>query len=175
MINIDIDLKEISQEYADTLSTVLKIKGYIPSKAVVRTEQHLYQQTKYRRLFFVNSISTEMFENLRALSTYNSRTVNYSRDAAILELRETMVPLTDLLFYYEKYAKMVTTSTDGRSSWLTIASAEESSVEYTSLDVPITGIHVMNTHLRNCNYLPAQSCDEHELLQCDEMGVNSCE
>ena len=102
MINIDIDLNEISQEYADTLSTVLKIKGYIPSKAVVRTKQHLYQQTKYRRLFFVNSISTEMFENLRALSIYNSRTVNYSRDAAILELRETMVPLRQIYYFIMK-------------------------------------------------------------------------
>ena len=175
VINIDIDLKEISQERADELSSLLKFKGYIPSKAVIRTEQRRYQQMKHRRLFIVNSISAEMLEYIRALSAYKSRTVNYSRDAANDELRKNMVPLTDLLFYYEKYAKMVTTSTDERSSWLTILLAEEPSVEYASLDVPITGVQVMKTHLCNCDYLPTQSCDEQELLQCDKLGVNSCE
>ena len=174
MINIDIDLKEISQEHADGLSTIMKIKGYIPSRAVISTEQHLYQQTKYRRLFIVNSISTEMLENLRALSTYNSRTVNYSRDAATDDFRKNIVPLTDQLFYDEKFAKTLTTSVNRRSSWLTI-SAEQPAVEHASLDVPITGIHVTFTHLCNCNYLPTESCDGHELLQCDELGANSCE
>ena len=107
MINIDIDLKEISQEHADGLSTIMKIKRYIPSRAVISTEQHLYQQTKYRRLFIVNSISTEMLENLHALSTYNSRTVNYSRDAATDDFRKNIVPLTDQLFYDEKFEKNI--------------------------------------------------------------------
>ena len=175
MVNIDIDLKEINQERADGLSGVLKLRGYIPSKAVISSEQHLYQQTKYRRLFIVNSISAEMLENLHALSTYNSRTVNYSRGAATDELKKHLIPLTDQLFFDEKYANKVTTSANRRSSWLTVTSAEELSVEYTSLDVPITGVHIMITHLCNCNYLPAHSCDEHEILQCDELGVNSCE
>ena len=166
MINTEIDLKEISQEHADGLSTFFKIKGYIPSKAVISSEQHLYQQMKYRKLYIINSFSAQMLEELHALSTYNSRTVKYSRDAAILELRKSIKPLTDQLFYDEKYANKVTTSADERSSWLTILSAEEPAVKYyASLDVPITGVQVISTHLCNCNYLPTQSCDGYELLQ----------
>ena len=165
MINIDINLKEIRQQRAEGLSAALEIKGYIPSKAVISTEQYLYQQTKYRRLFIVNSISAEMLEKLRALSTFNSRTVNYSRGAAVHELRRNIIPLTDQLIYDEKYPNKFTTSADERSSWLAILSAEEPTEVYTSLNVPITVVKVTVTHLRNCNDLPAQSCDGYELLQ----------
>ena len=161
MINIDIDLKEISQEQADGCSTFFRIKGYIPSKSLIRTEQHLYQQTKYRRLHIINSISTEILENLRALSTYNSRTVNYSSSAADDEWRKHLIPLIVQLFYDEKYSNMVTTPPNEKSSWLAILSSMDSAVEYASMDVPITGIHITATHLRNCNYLPAKSCDGH--------------
>ena len=165
-------MKEISLQRADALSAHLKRYGYTSSKTVISIKQDIYQQMQYRKLFMVNSFSPKMLERLRALSTLNSRTVNYSNVAVDEELHKILVPLEKQLIYNEKYPSKITTSANG---WLARLSAEQPAVEYASLDVPITRVQIIVTYLNNCNYLPTQSCSGYELvLQCDELGVNSC-
>ena len=158
MVNIDIDLKEISEYRAERLSVVLKRKVYTSTETVINTKQGSYLQTQYRRLFVADSMSDAVYERLRSLSTFNSRVANYSRGDAIADLRKRIIPLTAELWYNENHPNKTTTVTSGTSSWLARLLAPQSTAEYTPMEAPITGIQVTITHLRNCKYLPQSSC-----------------
>ena len=158
VVNIDIDLKEISQYRAEKLSAILKRKGYTSSETVITTQQDIYIQTQYKRFFVADSMSDALYERVRSLSTFNSRVANYSKGDAAADLKKTIVPITDELWYNENYPNKTTTVTSGTSSWLARLIAEQPTAEYTPMEVPITGIQVTVTHLRNCKYLPQSSC-----------------
>ena len=112
VVNIDIDLKEISQSRAEKLSTLLRRKGYTSTETVISTQQDIYIQTQYSRLFVTDFTSSKMYEKLRSLSTFNSRVANYSRGDATADLRKTIAPLADELRYYENHPNK---TTNGRS------------------------------------------------------------
>ena len=158
VVNIDIDLKEINQSRAEEISAFLRTKGYTSTDTVISTQQDIYIQTQYKRLFVTDFMSSKMYERLRLLSTYNSRVANYSRGDAIADLRKRIIPLTEELWYNENHPNKTTTVTNGRSSWLARLLVEQSTAEYTLIEVSITGVQVTVTHLLNCKYLPQRSC-----------------
>ena len=141
VVNIDIDLKEISQYRAERLSAALRRKAYTSTETVINNiKQDFYLQTQYIRLFVADFTSSKMYERLRLLSIYNSRVANYSRGDAIADLRKRIIPLTDELWYNDNHPNKTTTATNGRSSWLARLLVEQSTAEYTPIEVPITGV-----------------------------------
>ena len=158
VVNIDIDLKEINQSRAEEISVALRRKGFTSTETVISTQQDIYIQTQYKRLFVADYMSDAIYERLCLLSTYNSRVANYSRGDAIADLKKTIVPLTDELWYNENHPNKTTTATNGMSSWLARLLVKQSTAEYTPIEVPITGVQVTGTHLLNCKYLPQSSC-----------------
>ena len=86
MITINIDLKEISQDRATRLLAMIKSRQYTTSEELVTINQELYLQSIGRRLFIVDSISTEMYERLRSINSIHSRAVNYSRENVVREM-----------------------------------------------------------------------------------------
>jgi len=160
VVNINVDLKEISQYRDNIISASLKRKMFTVSKAVVSVEQDWYLQTRYRRMFDISStISPEMYEQIRSLTTLQSTTKNYSTSAVNAEIRKIMIPLTDQLVYDENHSHKTTTSTDDSSPWLARLLPQQSIIEYSQVDLPVTGIAVTISYLRNCKYL---------LLDCAE-------
>ena len=151
VITIDADLEEISQYRADKISAAVKIKRYIPTETLTSTSQGLYLQTTYKRLFKVDSISTEMYERLRSINTLNARTVNYSREDLSAEMKNTVKPFTDQLFYNENKIDRLL---DSGLPWLARMLTLNSIMEYTPVDVPVTGVAFTLRHLVSCNYLP---------------------
>ena len=147
-------MKEITQDRADRISTAVERKKYTTTEALTNTNQGLYLQTTYKRLFIVDSISTEMYERLRSINTIHSRTVNYSREGVQAEMKNTIKPFTDQLFYNENHPNKIDGLPDTGSLWLARLLAQDSTIAHTPLDVPVTGVLFTLKHLVNCNYLP---------------------
>ena len=158
MVNIDINLKEVSQYRVEMLSAALKRKAYTSSEAVINVKQDYYLQTQYKRLFIVDSMSSKMYERLSFLNTFNSRVENYTKGEANEDLRKRIIPLTDELIHNEYHPNKIIAETNSKSSWLARLLAGQSTAAYTPMEVPINGVQVTITHLRNCKYLPQSSC-----------------
>ena len=129
-------------------------KKFTTTEALVSVNQNLYLQTTHKRLFIVDSISTEMYERLRSINNIHSRTVNYSREDLLDEIKNTGKPFSDQLYYNENHPNRINGSSDGGSSWLARLLTQDSTIAYTPLDVPVTGVLVTVRYLVNCNYLP---------------------
>ena len=91
-------MKEISKDRANRLSAMMKRRQYSTAEELITINQELYLQSIGRRLFTVDSISTEMYERLRSINTIHSRTVNYSRENVIREMRKTIKPFSYYTF-----------------------------------------------------------------------------
>lgn len=154
VITIDADLEEISQHKADEISAVVNRKRYIATETLTSTDQGLYLQTTYKRLFNADTISTEMYERLRSINTLNSRTVNYTRKDLRAEMKNTVKPFTDQLYYNEVQPNKIDALLDSGSPWLARLLTQDSITEYTPVDVPITGVAFTLRHLVDCNQLP---------------------
>ena len=158
VVNIDINLKEVSQYRVDMMSAALKRKAYTSSEAVINVTQDYYLQTQYKRLFIVESMSSKMYERLSFLNTFNSRVENYTKGEANKDLRKRIIPLTDELIHNEYHPNKIIAETNSKSSWLARLLAGQSTAAYTPMEVPVNGVQVTITHLRNCKYLPQSSC-----------------
>ena len=154
VVNITADLKEIPQDRADRISAAMKRKKFTITEALISVNQNLYLQTTHKRLFIVDSISTEMYETLRSINTIHSRTVNYSRGDVHAEIKNAIKPFTDQLYYNENHPNRINRPSDGGSSWLARLLTQDSTIAYTPLDVPVTGVLFTVRYLLNCNYLP---------------------
>ena len=93
-----------------------------------------------------------MYERLRSINTVHSRTMNYSRENVIREMRKTIKPFSDQLYYDEIHSNKIDISTDGESQWLARLLMQKS-MDYIPLDVPITGVLMNFRYLVNCKYL----------------------
>ena len=160
MITINVDLKEISEDRVTRLSTMMKRKQFTTTEELVTINQELYLQSTGRRLFIVDSISTEMYERLRSINSIHSRTVNYSRENVAKEMRKTLKPFNDQLYYDEIHSNKIDTSTDGESQWLARLLMQQSTMDYIPLDVPVTGVLIDFRYLLNCKYLSLR-CTEY--------------
>ena len=160
MITINVDLKEISEDRVTRLSTMMKRKQFTMTEELVTINQELYLQSTGRRLFIVDSISTEMYERLRSINSIHSRTVNYSRENVAKEMRKTLKPFNDQLYYDEIHSNKIDISTDGESQWLARLLMQQSTMDYIPLDVPVTGILINFRYLFNCKYLSLR-CTEY--------------
>ena len=150
MITINIDLKEISQDRATRLLAMIKSRQYTTSEELVTINQELYLQSIGRRLFIVDSISTEMYERLRSINSIQSRAVNYSRENVVREMIRSFI---DQLHYDEIHSNKTNGSTDGESQWLARLLMQHSTMGYIPLDVPVTGVLITFRYLLNCKYL----------------------
>ena len=160
MITINVDLKEISEDRVTRLSTMMKRKQFTTTEELVTINQELYLQSTGRRLFIVDSISTEMYERLRSINSIHSRTVSYSRENVAKEMRKTLKPFNDQLYYDEIHSNKIDTSTDGESQWLARLLMQQSTMDYIPLDVPVTGVLIDFRYLLNCKYLSIR-CTEY--------------
>ena len=131
---------------------MMKRRQYSTTEELITINQKLYLQSTGRRLFTVDSISTEMYERLHSINTVHSRTVNYSRENVIREMRKTIKPFSDQLYYDEIHSNKIDASTDGESQWLARLLMQKS-MDYIPLDVPITGVMMNFRYLVNCKYL----------------------
>jgi len=131
---------------------MMKRKQYSTTEELITIDQELYLQSTGRRLYIVDSISTEIYERLRSINTVHSRTVNYSRENVIREMRKTIKPFNDQLYYDEIHSNKIDVSTDGESQWLARLLMQKS-MDYIPLDIPITGVLMNFRYLVNCKYL----------------------
>ena len=150
VVNITADLKEIPQDRADRISASMERKKYTTTEALISVNQNLYLQRTHKRLFIVDSISTEMYERLHSINTIHSRTANYSSEGVLAEIRNTAKPFIDQLYHSNRTDGL----SDGGSSWLARLLTQDSTIAYTPLDVPVTGVLVTVRYLVNCNNLP---------------------
>ena len=147
IININIDLKEISEDRANRLLAMIKSRQYTTAEELVTINQELYLQSTGRRLFIVDSISTEMYERLRSINSIHSRTLNNSRENVVREMIRSFI---DQLHYDEIHSNG---STDGESQWLARLLMQHSTMGYIPLDVPVTGVLITFRYQLNCKYL----------------------
>ena len=156
VINVDMNLKEISQHRETLLSASMKRKMFTASKAVIGIEQDLFLKTKYERLFIIDTAPNEIIEHLRSLSTVNLRTKNFTRNSAIVdEIRRAAVPFVDKLIYSKSQSSnRVITSPNNGTLLMARLVPQQSIVEESKVNVPVSKVLVTITHLRNCMYLP---------------------
>ena len=131
----------------------MKRKQYNTTEELITINQELYLQSTGRRLYIVDSISTEMYERLRSINTIHSRTVNYSREDVYREMRNTLKPFGDQLYYDEIHSNKTNGSTNGESQWLARLLMQNSTMGYTPLDIPVIGVLSNFRYLVNCKYL----------------------
>ena len=160
MITINVDLKEISEDRVTRLSAMMKRKQYTTTEELVTINQELYLQSTGRRLFIVDSISTELYERLRSVNSIHSRTANNSRENIVREIKKTLKPFGDQLYYDEIHSNKIDISTDGESQWLARLLMQQSTMDYIPLDVPVTGVLINFKYLLNCKYLSLR-CTEY--------------
>jgi len=146
-------LKEISEDRANRLSAITKGRQYTTTEELITSNQELYLQSTGRRLFSVDSISTEMYEKLHSIITIHSRTMNYSRENVSREIRKVLKSFYDQLYYDEIHSNKTNGSTNGESQWLARLLMQNSTMGYTPLDVPVTGVLSNFRYLVNCKYL----------------------
>ena len=149
VVNITADLKEIPQDRADRISAIAKRKNYTTTEALISVNQNLYLQTTHKRLYIVDSVSAEMYERLHSINNIHSRTANYSNEDVLDEIRNTVNPFINQLYHPNRINGL----SDGGSSWLARLLTQDSTIAYTPLDVPVTGVLVTVRYLLNCNNL----------------------
>ena len=160
IINLDVDLKEISKDRADRLSPMIKDRQFTTTEELVTITQELYLQSTGKRLFIVDSISTEMYERLRSINSIHSRILNSSRENVFKEIRKLIKPFGDQLHYDEIHSNKSNGSTDGESQWLARLLIQNFTMGYTPLDLPVTGVLDTFRYLLNCKYLSFE-CTRH--------------
>ena len=153
IINVDVDFKEIFEDRANRLSAITKGRQYTTTEELITIDQEFYLQSTGRRLYIVDSISTEMYERLRSINTIHSRTMNYSRENVFREMRKVVKPFGDQLYYDEIHSNKTNGSANGESQWLARLLMQQSTMQYIPLDVPVTGVLATYKYLLNCKYL----------------------
>ena len=154
-INVNFDMKEISERGENILSAYTKKKMFTASKVVIGIKQDLFLKTKYKRLFIIETVPNAMYEQLRLLSTIPLRTRNFTRSAIIGEISRTGGLFVDQLIYSKSQSSnRVTTSSNNGTLLIARLLPQQSIVEESKVNVPVSKVLVTITHLRNCMYLP---------------------
>ena len=133
---------------------MIKGRQYTTTEELITIDQELYLKSTGRRLYIVDSISTEMYERLRSINTIHSRTMNYSRENVFREMGKVVKPFGDQLYYDEIHLNKTNESANGESQWLARLLMQHSTMQYIPLDVPVTGVLATYRYQLNCKYLP---------------------